>query len=168
MTLECGGCDTALDPEITRLEASTKILRPSKAPSPLRCAGALQIRTAFFAACFLLLTLFSAQGQQPFYTDNTDVTDKKKFNLQISNEYDILQRAAYPSLRQDTTVFELDYGLGNGVEIGVDGPLIAISNSRVTTPRTPFGFGDLDFHMKYNFLKEREGKNRLPRRQLSG
>lgn len=48
----------------------------------------------------------------------------------------------------------------NGVEIGVDGPLIAISNSRITTPRTPFGFGDLDFHIKYNFLKEREGSRR--------
>jgi len=39
--------------------------------------------------------------------------------------------------------------------------LIAISNSRVTTPKTPFGLGDLDFHIKYNFLKEREG-SRLP------
>ena len=112
----------------------------------------------------LLLLVFGAatiHAQQPFYTDNADVTDKKKFHLQIGNEYDILQRSAYPSLRQNTTVFELDYGLFNGVEIGVDGPLIAISNSRITTPKSVFGFGDLDFHLKYNFLKEREG-SRLP------
>jgi len=109
----------------------------------------------------LLVGVATAKAQQPFYTDNADVTDKKKFHLQISNEYDILQRAAYPSLRQNTTVFELDYGLFDGVEIGVDGPLIAISNSRITTPKTPFGVGDLDFHIKYNFLKEREG-SRLP------
>ena len=102
----------------------------------------------------------AAQAQQPFYTDDDDVTDKKKFHLQISNEYDILQRASYPSLRQNTAVFELDYGLLTGVEIGVDGPLIAISNSRITTPRTTFGLGDLDFHIKYNFLKEREGSRR--------
>src|SRR4029079_19411613 len=84
-----------------------------------------------------------------------------KFNFQLSNQFDILQRSAYPSLRQNTTVFELDYGLVNGVEIGVDGPLIAISNSRTTIPKSVFGFGDLDFHVKYNFLKEREG-SRLP------
>src|SRR5450432_3725039 len=86
---------------------------------------------------------------------------QKKLHFQLSNEYDILQRSAYPSLRQNTTVFELDYGLSSGVEIGVDGPLIAISNSHVTTPKTPFGIGDLDFHVKYNFLREREG-SRLP------
>ena len=99
-------------------------------------------------------------GQQPFYTDDADVTDKKKFHLQISNEFDLLQRSAYPTLRQNTAVFELDYGLLSHVEIGVDGPLIAIMNSRVISPRTPFGFGDLDLHIKYNFLKEREGSRR--------
>jgi hypothetical protein len=108
-----------------------------------------------------MLATAIAKAQQPFYTDNADVTDKKKFHVQIGNEYDILQRSAYPSLRQNTTVFELDYGLWNGVEIGVDGPLIAISNSRIVAPKTIFGFGDLDFHIKYNFHKEREG-SRLP------
>ena len=114
----------------------------------------------FPLAVFLILSPSRAAAQQPFYTDNADVTDKKKFHFQLSNEYDILQRSAYPSLRQNTTVFELDYGLWKGVEIGVDGPLIAISNSRITTPKTPFGFGDLDFHIKYNFLTEREGSRR--------
>jgi len=102
-----------------------------------------------------------AFAQQPFYTDDADVTDKRKFHFQLSNEFDLLQRSAYPGLRQNTTVFELDYGLSTGLEIGVDGPLIVISNSHVTTPKTPFGFGDLDLHIKYNFLKEREG-SRLP------
>jgi len=109
----------------------------------------------------LILNAATAKAQQPFYTDNADVTDRKKFHFQLGNEYDILQRSAYPSLRQNTSVFELDYGLFNGVEIGVDGPLIAILNSRIATPKSVFGFGDLDFHIKYNFLKEREG-SRLP------
>ena len=103
----------------------------------------------------------AVKAQQPFITDNADVTDRKKFHFQLGNEFDILQRSAYPSLRQNTTVFELDYGLWNGVEIGVDGPLIAISNSGITTPKSVFGFGDLDFHLKYNFLRERES-SRLP------
>ena len=46
------------------------------------------------------------------------------------------------------------------VEIGVDYPLIVISNAAGTTPKTIRGFGDLNFHVKYNFLKERDGKRR--------
>jgi hypothetical protein len=118
------------------------------------------LRIVLFTAGLLILTSPAANAQQPFYTDDADVTDKKKFHLQISNEYDILQRASYPSLRQNTSVFELDYGLLSNVEVGIDGPLIAISNSRIITPATPFGPGDLDFHVKYNFLKEREGSRR--------
>jgi hypothetical protein len=110
-----------------------------------------------FGLASLLLTPSPARAQQPFYTDNADVTDQKKLHFQLSSEYDILQRSAYPGLRQNTTVFELDYGLFKGVEIGVDGPLIAISNSHVTAPKTLLGFGDLDLHLKYNFLKERKG-----------
>lgn len=112
-------------------------------------------------ALLVILGAATATAQQPFYTDNADVTDKKKIHFQFGNEYDILQRVAYPSLRQNTAVFELDYGLLNGLEIGVDGPLIAISNSHVVTPKIVAGFGDLDFHVKYNFLKEREG-SRMP------
>ena len=117
------------------------------------------VRYGLFLASFLFC-ISPVVAQQPFYTDNADVTGKKKFHLQISNEFDLLQQSAYPSLRQNTTVFELDYGIAKDVEIGVDGPLIAIMNSRIISPRTPFGFGDLDLHVKYNFLKEREGSRR--------
>jgi hypothetical protein len=54
-------------------------------------------------------------------------------------------------------VFALNYGLVDGVEIGVDYPFITISNSRIAPTRQINGFGDLDFHVKYNFLKERAG-----------
>ena len=63
-------------------------------------------------------------------------------------------------VRQNTTVFVLNYGLLRDVEIGVDYPLIIISNAEGTIPKTIKGFGDLNFHVKYNFLKEREGKRR--------
>jgi hypothetical protein len=128
----------------------------SKAPSPLRFAGALQIIVAFLT--LLLPTVI--QAQQPFTVDDADVTEHKKFQLQISYEFDILPRSAHPSLRQNTTVFVLNYGLMRDVEIGVDYPLIVISNATGTTPKTIKGFGDLNFHVKYNFLKELEGKRR--------
>lgn len=111
-------------------------------------------------AFFVFFISTGVCAQQPFATDDADVTDHKKFHLQISNEFDVLQRSAYPSLRQNTTVFELDYGVARNIEIGVDFPLILISNSRIVKERSVFGFGDLDLHVKYNFLKEREGSPR--------
>jgi hypothetical protein len=100
------------------------------------------------------------QAQQPFAVDDADVTEYKTFQLQVSHEFDVLPRSASPSLRQNTTVFVLNYGLMKDVEVGVDYPLIVISNAAGTTPKTITGFGDLNFHVKYNFLKEREGKRR--------
>lgn len=118
--------------------------------------GALQI----ILVCVAFLFPLSIQAQQPFTVDDADVTEHKKFQLQISHEFDILPRSASPSLRQNTTVFVLNYGLMRDVEIGVDYPLIIISNAAGTTPKRIRGFGDLNFHVKYNFLKEREGKRR--------
>ena len=100
-------------------------------------------------------------AQQPFYTDDTDVTNKGKLHFQFSNEYDLLQRISYPARTQNTAVFELDYGLFKGVEIGVDAPLLAIHSASFVRPRTAVGIGDVNFHLKYNFYKEREG-SRLP------
>ncbi|HEV7858051.1 MAG TPA: hypothetical protein VGO91_05430 [Pyrinomonadaceae bacterium] len=116
----------------------------------------LSYKLIFMPLAFLCLTAMAARAQQPFTTDNSDVTDRNKYHFQFGNEYDILQRSSYPALRQNTSVFELDYGLLNGVEVGVDGPIIAISNSHVVNPRTLAGIGDLDFHVKYNFHRERE------------
>ncbi|MGZ5435694.1 MAG: hypothetical protein ACXW3F_06390 [Pyrinomonadaceae bacterium] len=110
--------------------------------------------------CVAFLVPAASQAQQPFTVDDADVTEHKKFQLQISHEFDILPRLAHPSLRQNTTVFVLNYGLLRDVEIGVDYPLIVISNAAGTTPKGIKGFGDLNFHVKYNFLKEREGKRR--------
>ena len=104
----------------------------------------------------LLLLSARAQAQQPFYTDDSEVTEKGKFHLQVSNEYDLLQRSSYPAKTQNLSVFELDYGLFKGVEVGVDAPLIAIHSARVASPRTAVGIGDVNFHLKYNFYKERE------------
>ena len=113
-----------------------------------------------FALSFLVLVAATAQAQ-PFTTDDADTTPKRKFHLQIGNEYDILQRSEYPALRQNTTNFEIEYGLFDRVEIGFATPMLAISNSHIVTPKTPFGLGDSTLHLKYNFYKERE-KSRLP------
>lgn len=99
-------------------------------------------------------------AQQPFVTDDADVTEKGKFHFEFSNEFDLLQPAAFPNLKQNTASFELDYGLLEKVEVGVEAPLIMILNASGATPRNAFGLGDTKFSVKYNFLREREGSQR--------
>ncbi len=108
----------------------------------------------------------STQCQQPFITDDADVAQRRKFHLQIGNEFDILQRSKYPALRQNFSAFELDYGLLDGVEVGFSVPLLVISNSHIVTRQTLFGISDSTLHVKYNFYKER-AKSRLPAMTLS-
>jgi hypothetical protein len=114
---------------------------------------------------FCLLPLKVA-AQQPFVTDDADVTDKGKLHLQISDEYDLLQRALYPGKTQNATNVEVDYGLWKGVEVGFAPPLLALHSSHVAVPQNAFGPGDSTLHVKYNFHKEREG-SRLPAMAVS-
>ena len=108
----------------------------------------------------LSLTL-TAHGQQPFYTDDADVTEYKHFHIQFSNEFDVLQRFDYPSLTQNTSVLEVGYGVAKNLEVSVNGPLIGISNSRIITPRHVVGLGDIELQVKFNPIKEKEG-SRMP------
>src|SRR5688500_3390246 len=68
-------------------------------------------------------------GRQPFLTDDADVPARGKFHLEVTNQFSILQRSAFPNLRQNAVVFQLNYGLLEGLELGVDSPWIAIFNS---------------------------------------
>jgi Putative MetA-pathway of phenol degradation len=113
---------------------------------------------------FLLLVLVplaTSQGQQPFVTDDADTTPKGKFHFEFSNEFDWLQRSSFPNLRQNTADFELDFGLFDGVEIGIESPLITIYNAPGTVPRRISGIGDTNVSLKYNFRQERE-HSRMP------
>ena len=109
----------------------------------------------------LLLSLNSSFAQQPFVTDDADVTPKGRFHFEFSNEFDLLQRASFPSLKQNTADIELDYGLFEGLEIGIAAPFLTIFNEAGNTPRRVAGIGDTNISVKYNFLKEREN-SRLP------
>lgn len=123
------------------------------------------VRFYYGLLCLLFSSLWfsptTVLAQTPFNTDDADVADKGKFHLDITNEHDLLQRSAFPNLRQNTTLFSLVYGLGKHVEIGVDAPLIAIYRAQGTDPRRSFGYADTNFHVKYNFYRERED-SRMP------
>ncbi len=111
----------------------------------------------------LLLILFgvSTRAQQPFVTDDADVTPKGTFHFEFSNELDWLRRSSLPNLRQNTASFEFGYGLLKNVEVGIEVPLISIFNTAGTFPRNLSGIGDTNVALKYNFLQEREN-SRLP------
>jgi len=96
-------------------------------------------------------------GQQPFVTDDADVTPKHHVHFEFSNELDWLNRNAFPSLRQNTADFELDYGSFTDVEIGIEAPFLTIWNDRSTLLKGPSGIGDTNISFKCNFLTERDG-----------
>src|SRR4030095_10552618 len=107
-------------------------------------------------ALWFVVVVSTAAAQQPFVTDDADTTPKGHFHFEFSNEFDWLQRETFPSRQQNIADFELDYGLLDRVEIGIESPLLTIWNARGNNPRTPSGLGDTSLSFKYNFLKERE------------
>lgn len=109
----------------------------------------------------VLLWSMAAQAQIPFYTDDADTTAKGKFHIEMFNEHDVLQKANYPTKRQNTTVLTIDYGLTNKLELGVNAPLITFINSRVVDSGTVSGIGDVQFGLKYKMRDERDD-SRLP------
>ncbi len=93
----------------------------------------------------------AALAQMPFYTDNADVTDQGTLHFEFFNEYDSLQSAQYPDLRQNTFNYKANYGFPHGLELDVDAPLLAIYRAPGTQASS--GPGDTDMGIKWNFLK---------------
>jgi hypothetical protein len=116
--------------------------------SPLVCALTLLVAAAVTA-------------QQPFVTDDADTTPKHHFHFEFSDELDLLQRSSFPNLKQSTADFELNYGLFDRVEIGIEAPVVTIFSGAGTTPRTVSGIGDANLGLKYNFLRESDKPCRL-------
>jgi hypothetical protein len=109
----------------------------------------------------LLLILFgvglSACAQQPFFTDDADVTTKRGFHFELSEQFSLLQDTAFPNQQQNALVYQLNYGLRDGLEISIDSPHLVIINARQTiSPRVPMGVGDTNLAVKWNFRQERD------------
>lgn len=129
---------------------------PDSAARPRRrYYGAARIVCVIAMAC---VPLSLAQAQQPFTTDDTDTTPRHKFHLEFSNEFDALQRDEFPNLKQNTADLEVDYGLFEKVEIGIEAPMITLLNDRSAEFLRPTGIGDMNLSLKYNYLREKEGK----------
>lgn len=105
----------------------------------------------------LTLLALPAASQQPFYTDDADTTERGKAHLEISNQFARLGDAALPTLRQNALVYQLNCGLWNGLELGIDSPILVLFNQEGTSPRRAVGNGDTNFTLKWNFRTEVAG-----------
>src|ERR1017187_8440203 len=104
------------------------------------------------ATLFLLGASGSLRAQQPFLTDDPNVTARGKFHFESYNQFAVLSVIARPGLSQDTTNLVLQYGLLERVEANVDIPLLLLMNDRKSA--NAFGLGDLDFAVKVRLLDE--------------
>jgi hypothetical protein len=91
-------------------------------------------------------------AQMPFYTDNADVTEHGTLHFEFFNEYDGLQSAQYPNLRQNTFNAKVNYGLPCSLELDFDIPYLSIY--RASGSETSNGGGDADMGVKWNFRKQ--------------
>lgn len=107
------------------------------------------------AILFLLGASASLRAQQPFLTDDPNITLRGSFHFEAYNQFAVLPAIARPGLSQDTTNLVLQYGLLESVEVNVDIPLLLIVNDR--TSANAFGLGDLDFAVKVRLLDETPG-----------
>jgi hypothetical protein len=114
-------------------------------------------RTLAFALFVALAVVPQARAQQPFFTDDADVAENHRWHYETNNEYDFLPKSSYPNLRQDTQTVKFSYGPFHNCEVGMDFPLLVIFNATSSGFGNPFGLGDTDFSIKYNFRKEKEG-----------
>lgn len=115
----------------------------------------------------LLLSPLATQAQQPFTTDDADVTPRGKLHFEFFNSFDLLRPSAFPVRQQNAASFELAYGLLDRVEVGVEAPLLTLFNTRGTGARRVNGIGDTNLAVKYNFYREPK-ESLLPAFTVSG
>src|SRR4051794_2307045 len=97
-------------------------------------------------------------AQQPFVTDDADITDKGTFTLEVANELDRLQFSSLPETYQNVTSATLAYGVTKNLEISVGGEFLGLFTTE--DPRLVRGVGDTTLGAKYNLLKEKKGTRR--------
>ena len=115
------------------------------------------MRRLWILAGLLLSCAGISPAQQPFVSDDAEVTPRREWHFEYANSFAVLQKISYPNLRQDTSNFVIQYGLFEHVEVNLDFPLIAIVNAKNSGTPSVFGLGDIDFAVKWNLIAERPG-----------
>ncbi|HEY6050870.1 MAG TPA: hypothetical protein VIZ58_06450, partial [Thermoanaerobaculia bacterium] len=82
------------------------------------------LRRLLLAGVLALGFADAASAQQPFVTDDTEVTPLHEFHFEYANTYVALSKSANPDLRQDTSNFVIQFGILKNLEANIDFPLI--------------------------------------------
>jgi hypothetical protein len=110
--------------------------------------------TRLVLALLLSACAVAVRAQQPFVSDDAEVTPRGLWHFEYANQYVDLSHAALPDVRQDTNNYVIQYGLLPNLEVNVDFPLIAIQRSEASPLGSAFGLGDVDFAGKYKLVAE--------------
>ena len=106
----------------------------------------------------ILVFLFAAAApiwaQQPFLTDDAEVTPRTEWHFEYFNQYVSLSKNAAPDIRQNWSNFVIQYGLLEGLEVNIDFPILYIQRGPESTLGSAFGLGDTDFAAKYKLLQD--------------
>src|SRR5437879_4676559 len=109
----------------------------------------------YYTWIFLVIALLAALfGFGLIASAAAGIAKQQHFHLELLTEHDLLQRTSYPAVHQHTTRVQITYGVSDRLEVGADGPLIAIFNTPASGLPTAIGFGDLDLQMKYAVRQE--------------
>jgi hypothetical protein len=95
-----------------------------------------------------------ARAQQPFVSDDAEVTARGLWHFEYYNQYVDLPHSALPDVRQDTNNFVIQYGLLDNLEVNVDFPVLYIQREEGAPLDSAFGLGDLDLAAKYKLVCE--------------
>lgn len=87
----------------------------------------------------------TALAQQPFVVDDTDVTARGAWQLELNAELARLRRSALPIEWQALTDVELGRGLGRGFEVSATVPMVTLAQDSGVSS----GLGDISVAVKY-------------------
>ena len=129
-------------------------MRHSRQPAHCASITARALAIVMALAGFFTATPLPARAQQPFVTDDVNVTPRGRFHFEFSNQFSRLPPASFPNRLQNSADFELSYGLLETLEVSLLVPVITIHNAPGTAPLAS-GVGDVGLTFKYYFYKAR-------------
>jgi hypothetical protein len=106
-------------------------------------------------ALLLLVVPAAAQANHPLLTDDTEVIDKERWQLELHGERARDRNSGF-TVRGTEAAVALSYGIAKELEVQVELPYVRITADDGTSRVTAKGEGDLQLELKWNFY-ERDG-----------
>ena len=109
--------------------------------------------------CVWLALPAQAPAQQPFVVDDAEVTPRRAWHLEISNQIDVLRLSARPVRWQNGLEVETAWGAAERLEVSALAPLIALATRSLTAQRVDAGLGDLSVAAKLRLTADPKARH---------